>query len=1142
MSKKARPDSDLHPRPEAGPLACSALTKSQLETAQQVLRLLAGMAKASPLDVQYEQDLIRIDPIRHNRTILIDGARGSGKTTLLISLLDALQRRFGQRTDPRHPNEEQEDWANVLTETTGSALIVPVSLVDLAPLPRRSNLMMLLISCLETIVKRIESASHGVSTEQRAQAALAPFCHDGEQPLASRERWNDLATATILGWDDHATKRTPPSDLESYAREQMTAEQQRLDLSNLIDRFLSALHTDFRDYLQKSSKDKRRSRNEEPVLFLIAVDDADMNPGRVAELLDALRLLGHRQLAFLLTGDKRLFLDSLQTWCLNALGRENADATGGGQNRVQRCEQLAAQIYDKLIPTTHHFRILNPANDTTSVVAASSRFHSYLTACPFLCAALPKQLRAVQNLRLFIDRSVSGAKDTDDATLGLAEYLFGSAASEWGYSTARERFGSVLLENGALEINVPASVAARSLVTTFGTEWTQLPPPVQRTQYFTKAALPEVDSQAPESAMTAALMLAALTVMAQRAGILRVLSHPSLETQSRPGAEISFIEVALRLNLSADRSFPRSFVLGWPIPKGLALHEQVLLYYCWKSRVDAEPDRTERTIVAKYLGAICAMGDMVSTSERLPVELPNWGLPEIAARVANAATTDMDNTASAELGLQDWAQHGAVLLGAPEYGLSAEAANDLLYELRRAFGPRNWFALRDSMSLRRKERIIEGVGKSGGLRIVRGEERSQSRLTQAIEIIAYIDRTLEEYDWALLVEDSRLRKALLSANLTVSDATLMLLEQGSAKWLRQLLDGIKLFVEKNAPDRKLSESLHLAWRATGQPTSYAFASDETSFGSLAEEASDLVLSRLRSALQSDRLPPGKLLANGRTHETQLAISVSFATLPAFQSTDGKLSPLQEGLLHLLWDDQSDGPVDVPLTAMKEWPSIALTIDTTTEQIVLSWPSARWRTFAAAGAVTVAWNQAVEFLRRPGHRAVDGELLDLLAFFYIRCCISAATSSSMPTHLPENAPPERDWSELLEQMVNGRAPSSLEPLRFRSGIAIAELWLQVPLLAMPESGLSFAGVRAIIRFLQERDKDHHHLQSALKLRRARLTTQLWTERESSRRDWQECQAAAERILEYLEKIARNVDHPFQVWLDTTPKLQEMLKTL
>jgi hypothetical protein len=188
-------------------------------------------------------------------------------------------------------------------------------------------------------------------------------------------------------------------------------------------------------------------------------------------------------------------------------------------------------------------------------------------------------------------------------------------------------------------------------------------------------------------------------------------------------------------------------------------------------------------------------------------------------------------------------------------------------------------------------------------------------------------------------------------------------------------------------------------------------------------------------------------------------------------------------------------------------------------------------------VTEAWNQAVEFLRRAGHRAGDGELLDLLAFFYIRCCISAATSSPMPTHLPENAPLERAWSELLEQMVKGSAPSSLQPLRFRSGIAIAELWLQIPLLAMPESGLSFAGVRALILFLQERDKDHHHLQSALKLRKARLATQLWTER-----DWQECQAAAERVLEYLEKIARNVDHPFQVWLDTNPKLQEILKSV
>ena len=96
--------------------------------------------------------------------------------------------------------------------------------------------------------------------------------------------------------------------------------------------------------------------------------------------------------------------------------------------------------------------------------------------------------------------------------------------------------------------------------------------------------------------------------------------------------------------------------------------------------------------------------------------------------------------------------------------------------------------------------------------------------------------------------------------------------------------------------------------------------------------------------------------------------------------------------------------------------------------------------------------------------------------------------------------------------------------------------------MPESGLSAAGVRAILRFLQERDTDHRHLESALKLRKANLITQIWTERELSQRNWEECQAAAQRWLDHIEKIARNVGHPFQMWIDTTPKLLAMLKTL
>ena len=182
------------------------------------------------------------------------------------------------------------------------------------------------------------------------------------------------------------------------------------------------------------------------------------------------------------------------------------------------------------------------------------------------------------------------------------------------------------------------------------------------------------------------------------------------------------------------------------------------------------------------------------------------------------------------------------------------------------------------------------------------------------------------------------------------------------------------------------------------------------------------------------------------------------------------------------------------------------------------------------------------LRRPEHRRADSTLLDRLAFFYVRCCVAAATAAPLPTSLPERDLLYRDFGQLLNQVVQTVAQSSEAQQEARSGIVIAELLEQVILLAMPESGLSFEGVRAIIEFLHRHDADHRQLRSALRRRKDRLSTLIRRERDPARRTKDESQAAAERILDYLKKIARNVGHPFQVWIDTTPRLLAMLKTL
>lgn len=83
-----------------------------------------------------------------------------------------------------------------------------------------------------------------------------------------------------------------------------------------------------------------------------------------------------------------------------------------------------------------------------------------------------------------------------------------------------------------------------------------------------------------------------------------------------------------------------------------------------------------------------------------------------------------------------------------------------------------------------------------------------------------------------------IRKALHSASLTVSDATLMLLEQGSAKWLRLLLDGMASLAQREPEDWQLGDwqrsVLRPAWQATGKTESYGFLADAGSVCSAVE--------------------------------------------------------------------------------------------------------------------------------------------------------------------------------------------------------------------------------------------------------------------------------------------------------------------
>ena len=157
-----------------------------------VRRRRAGRAAAACADgpesqsafAQHPQDMIRIDPVRHNRTMLLEGFTRIGQDHTACQhdrcaaapIRTSVDARYPA---PDHPEGEDPLWNTLLDKTVGAAVIVPVALVDLAPLPTRSSFALLLVSSLELWLRASKTVWRVDFGVQRS--GLAPFYHDAEK-------------------------------------------------------------------------------------------------------------------------------------------------------------------------------------------------------------------------------------------------------------------------------------------------------------------------------------------------------------------------------------------------------------------------------------------------------------------------------------------------------------------------------------------------------------------------------------------------------------------------------------------------------------------------------------------------------------------------------------------------------------------------------------------------------------------------------------------------------------------------------------------------------------------------------------------------------------------------------------------------
>lgn len=293
-------------RPEARSVYVDNLSRDQ----ERAFEVLVGLLEAALTDLPDEEEWAR-DPMLQrdtlgrstSRVLHLGGGRGSGKTTVAATLRAALTQtgpiytekaRDRMEGDARGAEQaEDEDPPRELRKLLERRVrdlrphVIVLEPLSMEEAPSGTNI-------LAAVLARIEQKLFPhLSLEDVPQTASDQRHHSAVLELMR------LQTDVAIAWDGNLGDRRGRLDPDNYAMEELRIERVRLQIR---DRFETVLRRTARDNLD----------HQESALFLLVVDDADINPAQLVELVQRLRMVGVPELAVLLIGDYEAMEDAFR--------------------------------------------------------------------------------------------------------------------------------------------------------------------------------------------------------------------------------------------------------------------------------------------------------------------------------------------------------------------------------------------------------------------------------------------------------------------------------------------------------------------------------------------------------------------------------------------------------------------------------------------------------------------------------------------------------------------------------------------------------------------------------------------------------------------------------------------------------------
>jgi hypothetical protein len=291
MADSKRP---VYLRPEAQPVsAWSQLTEHQKNALEHLANMLYEASLRTSQDTRSNKELPWLFNETRTQLAFVNGKRGTGKTTLMTTLASGIaqptsfreaEKKDAKPADTAEDSHAQFERVHRLFEQLHGC-VVCVQPLEMEGLPDNTPLM-------AAILARIQRA---VEASRNARATAG---NDREQI-----RFRQYLVRVSQSLDSNLPHRRGQLDPEQYGQAVFDEEQKRLQMPSDLDEVLRQLS----ERVHPSAQGAQGSRKGRRPLFLVPIDDVDLNPKRCMELLRVLRTYSPpRELFFLLMGQFEL--------------------------------------------------------------------------------------------------------------------------------------------------------------------------------------------------------------------------------------------------------------------------------------------------------------------------------------------------------------------------------------------------------------------------------------------------------------------------------------------------------------------------------------------------------------------------------------------------------------------------------------------------------------------------------------------------------------------------------------------------------------------------------------------------------------------------------------------------------------------